>query len=237
MLNRDHAASNNARVYRLHSRRPEPVSAGTGDGGAALERAAEGQLIGVLEVAADRQTAGQLAHAQAERGEHPDEVGGRRLALEVRIGGDDDLGDGAVLQARQQLLDAQLVGADAGDGTDRTTQHVIAAAEFAGALDGDDVLALLDDTDDAGVAPRVGADLAFDVDRDIAADNAEVDLLLGLGDGGRQPSDVGRVGVEDVERDALGALRTDAGQTPEFVDEVLNQPVIHGAFSVMRGAA
>src|SRR5689334_13406358 len=68
---------------------------GAADRRPALERAAEGELVGVLEVAADGQSAGELADPQAERRQHADEVGRGGLALGVGVGRDDDLGDDA----------------------------------------------------------------------------------------------------------------------------------------------
>ena len=57
------------------------------------ERPPEGDLVGVLEVATDRQPAGQSGDAQARSAQHPGEVRRRRLALEVGVGGQDHLGD------------------------------------------------------------------------------------------------------------------------------------------------
>ena len=81
-------------------------------------------------------------------------------------------------QPGHQLADAQVVRADAVDRTDRAAEHVVAPAELAGALDRDDVLGLLDDADDVGVAARVAADAALLGLGDVAADRAEPDLVL-----------------------------------------------------------
>src|SRR5690606_27826242 len=56
---------------------------------------------------------------------------------------------------------------------------------------------------------------------------AEADALLDLLQRVLQPRDVGRVGGEQVERDALSALRTHARQAAELVDQVLNRPLEH----------
>ena len=104
---------------------------------------------------------------------------------------------------------------------------MVPAAELAGALDGDDVLALLDDAQDGGVAAGVGADAALGVDRDVAARGAEVHLALDLDEDVGEAAHVVGLGVEQVERDALGALRPDPGQLPELVDEVLDHAVVH----------
>jgi hypothetical protein len=44
-----------------------------------------------------------------------------------------------------------------------------------------------------------------------------------------EPANVLRVGLQQVEGDALGALRTDPGQPPELVDEVLHDAFVHTA--------
>ena len=89
----------------------------------------------------------EAGDAQPEDLEQPGQVGGGGLALEVGVGRDDHLGDDAVAEPGEQLAHAQVVGADAVDRADRAAEHVVAAAELAGALDGDDVLGLLDDAD------------------------------------------------------------------------------------------
>ena len=192
-----------------------------------FEGSAERDLVGVLEVTTDRQTAGELGDPKAQRQEHPHEVGRSRLALKVRIGGDDDLGDDAILQSPEQFLDAQLIGTDTRERTDRPTEHVIPAAELSRALDRHDVLALLHHTQHRGVAPRIGADAAFGLDRDVAAHDAEVNPGLGLDEGRGEALDILGVGVEQMEGDALSALGTDARQLAELLDEILDHALVH----------
>ena len=57
------------------------------------------------------------------------------------------------------------------------------------------------------VAARVAADAAHVGLGDVAADRAELDLVLDPQQRAGQPLDVGGLGGEQVERDALGALR------------------------------
>lgn len=104
---------------------------------------------------------------------------------------------------------------------------MVAARELPGPLDRDDVLGLLDNAEGVGVAARIGADSAERVLGDIAADRAELDLGLDLGERRDEPLDVGFVGREQVEGDALRALGPDPGQLPEFVDKVLDHAFIH----------
>ena len=58
------------------------------DGSAALQGPAQGELVGVFEVAADRQAAGDPGEADAVGGQVAGHEGGRGLALEVGVGGD-----------------------------------------------------------------------------------------------------------------------------------------------------
>ena len=52
-------------------------------------------------------------------------------------------------------------------------------------------------------------------------------MLLDLDEDLREPAYVGRVGLQQVEGDALGALRADAGQPAELVDQVLDDAFVH----------
>src|SRR3954451_1753466 len=117
-----------------------PVGASDIEQSPSLERSAERDLVGVLEVAADRQAGGDPGDLQAHRPQQPGEVGGRGLPLEVGVGRDDDLGDHAVGEPGHQLTGAQVVRPDAVDRADRAAQHVVPAAELARLLDRDDVL-------------------------------------------------------------------------------------------------
>ena len=147
--------------------KPRPAVVGVAEGrlsrdfASALERSAQGELVGVLQVAADRQAAGDAGHPHAEGLEQPAEVHGGRLALEVRVRAEDDLGDALGLEARQQLPHPELVGADPLDRADGSLEDVVAAPELAGALHGDDVARLLDDAEHGRVAAVVGADAAL----------------------------------------------------------------------------
>ena len=115
-----------------------------------LEGTTEGDLVGILQAATDRQTGGRVAgDPQTQGPQEPRKVRGGGLALEVRVGRDDHLGDLAGGQPGHQLGEPQVVGADAFDEADGAAEHVVAAAELAGALDGHDVLGLLDDTEQA----------------------------------------------------------------------------------------
>jgi len=106
---------------------------------------------------------------------------------------------------------------------------VVPPAELTGALDRDDVLGLLHDTDDGTVPPLVAADVAQLLLRDVAARRTEADLRLDLHQGLREPPYVGGLRLQDVEGDPLRALGTDAGQPAQLVDEVLDHAFVHGS--------
>src|SRR5699024_7044194 len=126
-----------------------------------------------------------------------------------------------------QLGEAQVVRADPVHRADRAAEHVVAAPELAGALDGDDVLGLLDDADGGLVPPGVGADPALHALRDVAAGLAEGDLVLDLAEGLHEALDVLGVRLQQVEGDPLGTLRTDPGESAELVDQVLDHTFVH----------
>src|SRR5215218_108403 len=194
---------------------------------AAGEGAAEGNLVGVLEVAADRQAARDAGDPDAERREQAGQVHRGRLPLDVGVGGQDHLADPVRLQAGQQLPDPQVVGTHPLDRADRPAEHVVAAAELLGPLDRDQVAGLLDHADQARVAPRVPADAAEVALGHVPADAAEVDPGLDLLDGPCQALGVGRLDLEQVEGDPLGALGPDPGQPAELVDQVLDGAFVH----------
>lgn len=173
-----------------------------------------------------RETAGQPRDPQSHRLDHACQVGGGGLALQIGVRGQDQFGDRSVGETGKQLANPQVVGAHALNGADGPAEHVVAAPELAGPLDRDDILRLLHHADDRLVAARVAADVALLLLRDIAAHRAEADLVLHLEEGVCEASDVGRLGLQDVEGDPLRALGTDAGQPAQFVDEVLNHAFV-----------
>ena len=129
---------------------------------------------------------------------------------------------------------AQLLGTDALDRADRALQHVVAAVELLGLLHRDDVAGLLDHAQDRGVAPVVGAEPARGALGDVEAPLAERHAVLGLGDGVGEPERVDLLDLQEVERDALRRLRTDAGQAAELVDQLLHRLGVDAAISRRR---
>src|SRR5258706_6996072 len=191
------------------------------------ERPAAGDLVGVLKLAAHGQAAGRPGHPQPYRLDEPGQVCGGRLTLEVGVGRQDQLGDRAVGQPLHQLRDPQVIGPDSVDRAYRAAEDMVTAPELADLLNRRDVLGLLDDADHREIAPRVPADAALVLLGDVAADAAELHPLQHLDQRGGQAAYVGRISGQQVEGDALGALRPDARQLTELVDEVLNDAFVH----------
>src|SRR5690348_5472418 len=127
---------------------------------AAFEGACERHLIGVVEVAADRQAVREARGVDAERRQEPREIQRRRLAFGIRVRRDDDLADAFRLDALEQLLHLELVDADAFHRRDEAAEHVVAAAEAHRALDRVDVFRLADDAEHRAVALRIATDRA-----------------------------------------------------------------------------
>src|SRR5699024_2275391 len=123
------------------------------------EYPAEFDFVGACEVISYGQARYQPDHVPAERSEQMQLEGG--IGFDIVFRGYHGLLDLAVLQAGHELLDAQIVRADPGHRVDRAAEDMVETAVFAGALDGHDVLGLLDHADHRSVAARVLTDGAF----------------------------------------------------------------------------
>ena len=69
------------------------------------------EVVGVIEIAADRDAGRDARDAQAERLEQPRQIDRRGLAFDGRIGREDHFFDAAAGDAREQALDLQIVRA------------------------------------------------------------------------------------------------------------------------------
>ena len=169
---------------------------------AARRGAAERDLVGVLEVAADREAAREPrdAHLLAQA---VGEVGGGRLAGHRRVRREHDLGDAVRVDTVDQLVDPQVGRIDAVDRAERAAEHVVEAVVGVRALERDDVDRLLDDADRRVVAARVEADRAGLLLGQVPALAAEADALLHLGERRRERERLLRRPLQDVEREPL----------------------------------
>src|SRR5690348_4715994 len=105
-----------------------------------FKRPAEGHLVRVLELTAHGQAAGGPGHPEPHRLDQPGQVGGGRLALEVGVGGQDQLGNRAVGQPGHQLGNTQVIRPDSVDRADRAAEDMVAAPELTDLLNRRDVL-------------------------------------------------------------------------------------------------
>src|SRR6266545_7287729 len=177
-------------------------------------------LVGVLEIAADGEPERQSRGAHLDRPELLGDVERRRFALDVRVRGHDDFAHAAAAHALQQSVDVDVLRPDALERRERAEEDVEEALEIARPLDRGNVERFLDDADDRGVAPRVGADRArVDVGH-VVARRAVEDLLLDLDDRARQRLGLGGGTLEDMVGEARGRLAADAGELRQLVDEV-----------------
>src|SRR5438105_5633424 len=179
-----------------------------------LQGAGEGDLVGVLEVAAHGNALRDAGDAHAERLHQPGDVERRRFAFDGRVGGDDHFLD-AVVEARDQLLQLELIGSDAVERRERAVQHVVAAAELPGALDGEQIGHRLDYADHPPVALGVAAEGTRILGRQVATGRAETDLLPQRKQRLGELAGVLGWALQDVERQPLGRLLPDPGQLRE----------------------
>src|SRR5579884_939566 len=205
-----------------------PCAAGLAHLAPAGEGSTEGDLVCVLEVAADGETAREARDSDAVA-QAVGEVRRRRLARHRRVRGEHDLADAVRVDAAEELVDPQVAGLDAVDRAERAGEHVVELAVLVRALERDDVDRLLDDADRRLVAARVEADRARLVLGQIAALAAEADALLHLGDRRRERERLGARPLQDVERKPLRSSLPDAGQARQLGDEVLDGGAEHAA--------
>src|SRR6266568_226446 len=187
-----------------------------------LERPSQRHLVGILQVASDGQPAGRPGDPQAERLHQPGQVRRGGLALEIRVGGQD------------QLADPQVLGSDAVHRADRAAEHVIPAAELADLLDRRHVLRLLYHADHRRVPAHVQADPALVILGDVAAGAAELHLLGYLDQGRSEAAHILRADRQQVKRDPLRALRADTGKLAKLVDQVLDDSLVHLSVRPLR---
>src|SRR5262245_62559489 len=186
------------------------------------QRPAQCHLVRVLEVGADGKAAGEASHPDAAA-QAVGEVGSGRLAGHVRVRREHDLLDAVPLDAAQQLVDAQVLRLDAVQRRERAAEHVVEPAVLVRALDRDQVGGLLDDADDRVVAPRVTADLAGLILRQVPALAAEADPLLDLLERAREGQRLVLRHAEEVEREPLRRALADAWQARQLCDEVVDR--------------
>ena len=125
------------------------------------------------------------------------------------------------------MSDAQVVWPDSVDGAYRPAEYVVEPAEFTRSLDCLHIFRLFDYADQRRIASRVAADQAGGFFSDVAADVAEPNLVANLDQHFGQPGHIEGFGLKNVEGDALSGFRPDSRQPSEFVDQFLNDSLVH----------
>src|SRR5262245_49832027 len=185
----------------------------------ALEGLAEGHLVGVLEVAADRQPAGDASDAHAERPQQLGEIDRGGLALHARVRGEDHLVHRLRLEPGEQLAHLDVLRPDPVQRRERAEQHVVAALELTRALEGEEIVRLLDHAETPGVSRGIPADAAGILLGDVPAARAMHDTGPELGQRHGELVDLVGGALEEEEREPLRGLRPDARQSLQRLDE------------------
>lgn len=189
---------------------------------AALERAREGDVVGVFEVGAAGQATGEACHLHAGRANEPLDEHGSCFTLKAGIGGHDDLLDYAILQAENQFSDVDIFRANTVHRIEDAVKHVILAAVAARTVDCEHIKWLFDDADDGAVAAFIRAVAAGVTLGDVHADRAEVDAPLDFEHGVGELLRLLLARPENVVGESLGRLRADAGQPVKRLDQALD---------------
>src|SRR2546428_2190429 len=194
----------------------------------AFEGLRKRHLVGVLEIAAHREPAGDPRDADSEGAEQLRQVQRRRLALDVGIGRQDHLARLATLEPYQEFLDLEVVGADAVEGREGAEQHVVAPTVLARPLHRQEVVRLLDDAEQLRVARGIGADPAGILIGDVEAGATGDDPVLHREERFRELAHLLDWALEQEEREPLSRLRPDAGQPLQRPDQPRNRfRVVH----------
>src|SRR5574337_624786 len=184
-----------------------------------LQRLGKRHLVGVLQVTAHRQAASDSRDPNGERFQQTREVHRRRLALDVRIRGQDHLFDLPSIQALQKGLGRELVWTTPLQRRQRPPQYVVPSLEAGSLLDSPQVVGLFHHAQRRSVSSRVGANGALLALRDVVADRTALDPLLQLDNGLGQRNRLLLGGFEEVEGQALGGFRANAGKADQLADQ------------------
>src|SRR5437870_2197958 len=185
----------------------------------AFEGLRQRHLVGVLEIAAHREPAGDPRDADSEGAEQLRQVQRRRLALDVGVGRQDHLARLATLEPYQEFLDLEVVGADAVEGREGAEQHVVAPTVLARPLHRQEVVRFLDDAEQLRVARGIGADPAGILIGDVEAGATGHDPVLHREERFGELAHLLDGALEQEEREPLGRLRPDAGEPLQRLDE------------------
>src|SRR5216683_3137891 len=122
-----------------------------------FHRLQHGDLVGVFDIAADRDTHRDAGDFHARTFQLLREIGGGGFALYGGVGGDDDLVHAARVDTSNEVGDAKLLRPNAMQRRDRAVKHVVYAVKVLCLFDGGDVGRLFDHAHQALIAGGAAA--------------------------------------------------------------------------------
>ncbi len=179
-------------------------------------------FVEIIEFAADWNAVGQARHLQVESGEPVHDVMRGGLALDGGVDRQNDFAHAACGDAGDQLIDAEIVRADAIERRQRAAEHVVAGVQDVGALQRPQVGDVLDHDDQPVVAARIGADGAGVGGIDVAAGRADHDRLHRHVHGLGQRHQQFVLLLDQMQRGAAGRARPQARQLGKKLDQALD---------------
>ncbi|NJM07898.1 hypothetical protein HC891_19470 [Candidatus Gracilibacteria bacterium] len=185
----------------------------------AFEGRAEGVGVSPFQITAGRQAARRAGNAQPQRGKIFQQQKRRRLALGIRVRGQNDFVDRLAFNTSDKFVDFQVFAVHPFERRDMPMQHVVETAIAAGALDGQYVERLFHHTDLRAVAALAHADRAVVAGGDIEAAFAERHLLLHLYDRLGQHTRLLIAGAQQEKGEPGCGFGANAGQTAERIDQ------------------
>src|SRR5579859_311439 len=145
-----------------------------------------GYLVGIFDIAAGWYARSDSCHLNAGPLQQSCEMDGRGLALDGRVGGDDDLIQAAALNPFQQRRYAQLFRPHSVQWRNGSMKNVIDAVIKPGFFNGSDIGGLFHHADQSLIAGGAGAVTAWINIRDIAAYRTKMKFFFKIADGRRQ---------------------------------------------------
>lgn len=146
-------------------------------GNAVYDGAAERNFVGIFQLIADGDAAGDGAYGDIEIFEAAVDVEVGGIAFHGGAEGHDNFVYGAALHAFHERVDMQVVGADAIHGRNDAAKHVIHAGILLGVFNGHYITHIFHHADEAVIAFGVGADAALFRIADVVAGAAILEFF------------------------------------------------------------
>jgi hypothetical protein len=177
-------------------------------------------LIGLLHTTTGRKPLRNAGDAYARRGKQLREIMRRSLSLDIGSQCQDHFGGALLPDSLDEFTDTELLGADALQRGELTTQGMIAPAEDTGTLEGKDVSRRLHDAELASDTRLVTTENTLIALRKESAEAAGLELLSSHGDGGEKLIRLGVSRSHHPKGNPLRTTRTDAGKPAELPDKL-----------------